>query len=373
MTRIAFWTNYPGGGGSEVLWNQVAEKLVGAGHTVFGSLYNSPANAGFLELMRATSMKVDLRSRKKESLPERALRRLGRARKPGPSAALLAFEPELVVINSDSYAWVADEALGASLDALQAPYIVVLHGTGGFFEDDVRARARERYTGARKVCFVSNYTRQMVTRHLAADLPNACVIRNPVHPKIDAANPPAFPPLEGPLVLATASRLNCYTKGHDYLLQAFASDEIRRQDFVCRIYNDGPHRRLLGELIAYYGLEKRVTLEGHSPDITAIWRGAHVHVMPSLVESAPIALVEAMLCARPTVASKSSGIPEWLVEGENGFMVESINTWNLVPGLLKAFESRDRLAELGRAAHQRAREMMGEPVGDFIRLLGVSA
>jgi len=368
MARIAFWTIYPGGGGSEVLWNQAAEKLLKEGHSVFGSLFDSPANKRFIQNARAASMTVHLR-RSGVSLAKRALRRLGVENKPGPAKELLEFRPDLIVINTDSLLWIMDDQLVETLEVSGVPYIIVIHGTGGFFEDDLRPKAQRLYANARQVCFVSEYTRQMVCRHLARDLQNCRVIRNPVNAKLDAGNPPDFPSLDGPLRFATASRLNCYTKGHDYLLQALSDSELRKQDFVCSIYNDGPHRNYIAELVGYYGLEDKVNIAGHSESITEIWRNTHVHLMPSLVESAPIALVEAMLCARPTVANKSSGIPEWVSEGENGFLVESINSWNLVPGISKAFENADRLEEMGKAAHQRAVEMMGNPLDDFFDII----
>jgi glycosyltransferase involved in cell wall biosynthesis len=313
-------------------------------------------------------MRLDLRSRG-ETLSQKALRHFGQARKPAPSKALLGFKPDLVVVNTDSYAWVADETLVASLNTLQAPYVVVLHGAGGFFEDDIRPRARTLYAGARTVCFVSQYTQRMVSRHLAMPLGNAKVIRNPVNQSVDVDNPPVFPFLNGPIVLATMSRLNCYTKGHDHLLEALASPEIMRMDYKCLIYGDGSHRNYIEELISYFGLSGRVQLQGFADQIPLAWRQAHVHVLPSITESAPIALVEAMLCARPSLATRVGGVSEWLVDGQHGYLIEKANHWNLVVGLKKVFENRSRLEDMGKAAHRRAKELVGDPISDFIRLL----
>lgn len=371
LSKIAFWSTIGGGGGSEVLWQQVVERLVVSSHSVFVSIYDSPANTGFVKRMRSTSITLDLRSCG-ETLAQKALRHFGWAGKPMPSGALLTFNPDLVVINTHSSGWVADKTLIASLHALQAPYVVILHGAGGFFDDEVRPLARDLYAGARQVCFVSQYTRQMVERHLAMALRNAKIIRNPIHPSVNVDRPPAFPAINGPIVLATMSRLNCYTKGHDFLLETLAHPEIMTADYQCLIFGSGPHLNYIKDLISHFGLSKRVRLEGHVQDIPSAWHQAHVHLLPSITESAPIALVEAMLCARPSLATRVGGVSEWLIDGQHGFIVENANHWNLVAGLKKVFENRSRLEQMGTDAHRRAKELFGDPVRDFIESLGVA-
>ena len=52
---------------------------------------------------------------------------------------------------------------------------------------------------------------------------------------------------------------------------------------------------------------------GHRP-VEEIWASNHVLVMPSRAEGFPLAIVEAMLCARPVLASDVAGNSE-IVEG----------------------------------------------------------
>jgi len=68
---------------------------------------------------------------------------------------------------------------------------------------------------------------------------------------------------------------------------------------------------------------------------------ANVVVIPSIVlrdgrtEGTPIACLEALAAGRPVIASRVGGLPEIIIDGENGFLVE--------PGDPKALRERVRL------------------------------
>lgn len=363
LKKVAFWTTLPGGGGTEHVWQELARRMAGQGHQVFFSVFDIPENARFLEESREWRDGMMLRHRSK-TLMMSVAGRLG-VSLGNSNAALLKARPEALVINSDTHGWVTDEALTRSLATLSIPYVVIIHGSGGFFEDPVRDQARRLYAGARAIHFVSEYTRRMTERHLAMALPNAKVIRNPVHASIKKSDPPPYPATEDGLVLATVSRLNCYTKGHDFLFEALSDPRFRDHDFSVRIYGGGQHARYLDELIGYFGLQDTVRMMGHASDINQVWSEAHVHLLPSVTESAPLALVEAMLCGRASVATRVGGIPDWLDDGAEGFIAENANVWNLVPALEQALKNTDRLEEMGRRAREKALRMIGDPVIDL--------
>jgi glycosyltransferase involved in cell wall biosynthesis len=135
-------------------------------------------------------------------------------------------------------------------------------------------------------------------------------------------------------------------KGLDVLLRALA--EIVREGIPFRACLVGPgpllaaHRRLARDL----GLEDRVVIVGQVEDVFTYLRLADVFVLPSLEEgSGSVSLLEALQAGVAIVASDCDGIPEDIVDGEDGLLVP--------PGDERAL--RDALVTLLRDPSLRSR------------------
>ncbi len=66
-----------------------------------------------------------------------------------------------------------------------------------------------------------------------------------------------------------------------------------------------------------------------------------VFVLPSLSEGTPRAVIEAMSCGLPIVATKVGGIPEIITDGVNGFLVPIRNEKALAEAIEKALCDTD--------------------------------
>lgn len=76
--------------------------------------------------------------------------------------------------------------------------------------------------------------------------------------------------------------------------------------------------------------------------------------MPSLSEGMPNVALEAMIFAKPVVASRVGGVPEVVVEGETGFMVTAGDAESLAVALIRMLESPSRMQAMGEAGRRRA-------------------
>jgi glycosyltransferase involved in cell wall biosynthesis len=93
-------------------------------------------------------------------------------------------------------------------------------------------------------------------------------------------------------------------------------------DLQLLLLGDGGLREALTSLAASLGLADRVHMPGHVKDVHQYLRRCQVFVMPSLTEGLPMALLEAMFAELPIIASRVGGIPEALLDGRAGLLVE---------------------------------------------------
>jgi glycosyltransferase involved in cell wall biosynthesis len=136
-------------------------------------------------------------------------------------------------------------------------------------------------------------------------------------------------------------------KGHRFLLDALAAQEA--EDAHLLIVGDGPQEENLRNQVAELGLGDRVTFAGRQDDVVPWLRAMDVFVLPSTDnEGVPQALLQAMACELPVIASAVGGIPEVLAGLEAGVQIAPRDA-----GALGAAMARIRAAlpdALGRAA-----------------------
>ena len=113
----------------------------------------------------------------------------------------------------------------------------------------------------------------------------------------------------------------------------------------------------LERLITRLGLSERVTFAGFVNSIEDIWASNHVLVMPSRLEGLPLAMVEAMLCARPVLTTDVGGHSEIVVDGVTGFLAESPTVGSVARTLERLWADRENLENMGKAGAKRIREL----------------
>lgn len=117
------------------------------------------------------------------------------------------------------------------------------------------------------------------------------------------------------------------------------------------LVGDGSDRAALEQLVQTLGLSERVTFTGFTADPTQYLRRGDVFVLPSLSEGFGIAVVEAMLQELPCLCSNVGGIPEFIHEGENGWLFDPHDEAALVARLdVLAATSGDALRRIGQNA-----------------------
>ncbi|HKE36104.1 MAG TPA: glycosyltransferase [Candidatus Baltobacteraceae bacterium] len=91
------------------------------------------------------------------------------------------------------------------------------------------------------------------------------------------------------------------------------------------------------------------------PALAALLAASDVFCLPSYREGLPLVLCEAMLCARPIVATPVGGIPEILIDGERGYLVPPGNPAALAERLRRVANDARTAQRTALAAYEFAR------------------
>jgi glycosyltransferase involved in cell wall biosynthesis len=368
--RITFVSMMAGDlwGGSEELWSRTAMDLVSRGVPVSASVTKwSPLHPRVLQLRTCG---VDLWVR-----PSRYAwhehpwcrlmsRRVGRTAY--AIAQLLDARPPALVVFSDGVALPPIEVLELCT-ARGVPFVTIGHANweGFWYADEVAERLRVALAAALRCFFVSQANRRLAEKQIGTALSNAEVVWNPVNISVDASYP--WPPLsaDGELRFACVGRLHPPSKGQDILFEALTGPLWKHRQWRLYLYGEGPVRQGLERLAQQLGLSDCVVFAGFT-SVGEIWAANHVLVMPSRYEGLPLAMVEAMLCGRPVVATNVAGHVEIIEDGVTGFLADAPTADAVAAALERFWVRRSEAEEIGKAGARRIRQLVPpDPVRVF--------
>lgn len=137
-------------------------------------------------------------------------------------------------------------------------------------------------------------------------------------------------------------------KGINNLIEAFAKCKKGK----LYIAGEGPEKEKIEEFIKGHKLEKRVKLLGflNKEEMTDATRKARFIVVPSIwYENCPYSVMETLAIGKPVIGAEIAGIPELVIDNENGFtykyndIEELANKMNILfedEGLVKKFSKK---------------------------------
>jgi glycosyltransferase involved in cell wall biosynthesis len=348
-------------GGSEELWSRTALKLASEGFLVAASVLGSSRLHPKIERLKASGIKVSPRPYKLSYWQRARLKIDPRHRHPALASLeklITGTRPGLVV-HSSCILFPRVEQLELCISK-EIPFVTIGHASNDeWWLDDAEAKLmRAALPKALRCYFVAEANRRAAEKQLGRNFVNAEVVRNPFNVSYHAA--PPWPSLDqaDDLRLACVGRLHTPSKGLDILFEALALPRWRERGWHLTLYGEGPMRDTLEHLARLLGIAERIEFAGLVADIEQIWATNHVLVMPSRYEGLPLAIVEAMLCARPVVATDVAGHAEVVEDGVTGFLADA-PTVGSVAGALERFWARRHEAEqIGEAAARRIRQLV---------------
>jgi len=142
-------------------------------------------------------------------------------------------------------------------------------------------------------------------------------------------------------------------KGHRYFIDAFKIVSAKHNNIKAIFVGEGQERESLTRKILEEKLGDKIILAGYQDDVSKFYKICDIVCLPSLSEGMPNAALEAMMFALPVVAFSVGGIPEVVINGETGYLVEPQNSAALASTLDKLLCDQQQRETLGLAGKQR--------------------
>lgn len=244
-----------------------------------------------------------------------------------------------------------------------------------------KSYARQVRSLAPHVQFIANseWTKQQL---LELGISESRVRVNILGVPVPSAPPPARPCPEDLTVLYLGNLID--TKGPDLVIRAFETAVARGFRGRLRIAGDGPLRGLCESLRRNSACADRIELLGavDAARGDSLRREAHVFTahhrkgpVSRQIEALGVSIMEAMAAGLPIVAGRSGGVPEIVVDREQGFLVDPGDVASHASAFLRLGADRAMRERMGRSGWQRAHERFRneDRIADLLRILRSTA
>jgi colanic acid/amylovoran biosynthesis glycosyltransferase len=149
----------------------------------------------------------------------------------------------------------------------------------------------------------------------------------------------------------------CEQKGQLLLVEALGELNREGREFELLLVGDGELRAPIEELIRVHELSGKVRITGwaSAERVKSEMLDARAVVLPSFAEGLPVVLIEAMSLGKPVLSTFVNGIPELVLDRENGWLFPAGSRERMLDCIRLCLEAAPEvLAAMGQAGRLRA-------------------
>lgn len=165
-------------------------------------------------------------------------------------------------------------------------------------------------------------------------------------------------------------------KGLDVIVRAMPSVVKEVPGAMLHVFEmpaDGGYRREIEDYIDANGLGGSVRFHGRAaPDeFKRVLAGSSCVAVPEQWENmSPVIIAEAMMHGKPVVASRIGGIPEFVRDDENGFLVKRDDPEAFASKIVRLLKDKEKARRMGERSRRMALEIFDKDViaGLYLRL-----
>jgi glycosyltransferase involved in cell wall biosynthesis len=149
------------------------------------------------------------------------------------------------------------------------------------------------------------------------------------------------------------------TRGHKYLIEAakILDQELKGIELKYTVVGGGAEMDRLKTMAVDCQIIQRFNFTGYyNGEISKLLDQADIFVYPSILESFPYSILEAMASGLPVIASRIAGIPEQIIDQESGILVSPGDSASIAKAVQSLINDRKRLEKYSEEAYKRVRD-----------------
>lgn len=248
---------------------------------------------------------------------------------------------------------------------LGIPYIVYIHGLDvlqGSLSWWKKRWIKTILNQAEKIVTNSNFVKERTEKKYNLDA-NKFLVK---YPTIDlefieeqVAQLPVAEHLTNFKTILSVGRL-VKRKGFDIVLEALANLDV--EDWRYWIIGEGPDRKRLRSIVKSYNLDRKVKFLGNiaGPRLYQYYNACDIFIMPSReingdVEGFGIVFLEAAALGKPVIGGRSGGIPEAIIDGQTGILVNPREMHEIRDAIEKLLTDHALARRLGLQGYERVK------------------
>ena len=131
--------------------------------------------------------------------------------------------------------------------------------------------------------------------------------------------------------------LKTIEKYHGNVEFLWAGDGNLLEKYLARVQKEGSPQ------IKFLGFQKNVA---------ELYGQCTIYFQPSLAESQGIAVLDAMMMGKPCVVSDAGGLPESVIDGKTGYIIDPLDTDRMTERILELLEHEHLRARMGEAGKE---------------------
>lgn len=149
-------------------------------------------------------------------------------------------------------------------------------------------------------------------------------------------------------------------KDYPNLLKAFSIVLKKYSNTKLCIVGDGPLKKQVYSIAEDLKITENIIFAGFVNNVGEYLHSFDIFVLASKKEGLGTSIIDALSVGLPVVTTKSGGIPELIIDDENGVLVEPQDPNNLAEALVELLSNPEKRLRLGKAAKESSKQFSVE-------------